>query len=67
MAKEGDKVQSEHVCKQPACKCKSNDAYCGEFCKSAEDAETSIGCGCGHVACDTNAELGNEMTFRSGQ
>jgi len=66
MAKVDEKVQSEHVCKHPACKCKSNDAYCGVFCNNVEETETSIGCGCGHVACDSNPELGNEETFRSG-
>jgi hypothetical protein len=56
-----------YLCEHTACKCKIKEGdFCSEFCENLGGSETSIGCGCGHFACDSNAELGNDMTFHPG-
>ena len=52
-----------HVCDSTACKCRSEEEYCGEFCKSVETSSDDLKCGCGHMACDITKQLGNESTF----
>lgn len=53
-------------CAHPACKCQVQEGECcGDFCKDTESSEDDLRCGCGHMACDTTKELGNENSFAS--
>ena len=66
MATEKDQSSGAQMCKHPACKCRAEDGdCCGEFCKSSDTTGEDPHCGCGHMACDMTAEMGNESTFAS--
>lgn len=53
-------------CNHVACKCQTTEgSCCSEFCRNVETSEDNQRCGCGHTACDTTKEIGNESTFAS--
>lgn len=53
-------------CTNVPCKCTADDAdCCGDYCENFDPSENDRHCGCGHMACDTTKELGNENSFSS--
>jgi len=54
-------------CTHVACKCTADDdECCSPFCKDVETSENGDKrCGCGHMACDTTSQFGNENSFDS--
>lgn len=52
------------TCSHTGCKCQATEGeFCNEFCEKVETSDDIQLCGCGHFACDTSKELGNEGTF----
>jgi hypothetical protein len=56
-------AEQPHICQHLSCKCSSDDQFCGRFCKEVETSSDDLKCGCGHMACDTTKQMGNESTF----
>jgi hypothetical protein len=54
---------SDHGCENLPCKCHGEGEFCSEFCKEVETSSDDLKCGRGHMACDTNTQMGNEETF----
>ena len=65
MAVEFNPESNPHVCHNLACKCTAGGQYCGEFCECVETSSDDLKCGCGHMACDSTKQMGNESTFDS--
>jgi len=54
-----DREQTYTVhCANEPCNCEvtapmSSEAYCSQYCQSADEGEETYDCGCGHPPCDT--------------
>ena len=56
---------TNHTCENIPCKCHGDGHFCGSFCEDVETSSDDRKCGCGHMGCDTTAQMGNEQTFDS--
>ncbi len=58
-----------HPCDHVPCKCPVPEGKhcCSDYCEhDVEQSEQTGRCGCGHTACDTTSQMGNEETFEPG-